>query len=301
MSQLRSSVLPFVTALTIAASQLVATGVAHADEVVQPGAGAPAVAVRSSARPFGMMDLEPTSSLGVSASLGGSKMGDFRGNGSLIVGELTLDGELAIGGHIKLFASQPISYVSEGGGPEPYGRGNFTGGAMVLGGAGPLSAATGVSISLGGSEFGQGGMYLRHDVLKYESDETILRGFADLHARLGGGFVALQLDYAVWEYRGGETGWGTHDLATVTLGGAMPVTSDAWAVADVALIHYFSQGSGGSDLDILIANAGLRWRAAPDSRATWGARTSVQAGDGFVTVAFGAELRADFLALGAAR
>jgi hypothetical protein len=285
----------------IGASLLLTPLLARADQLVRPEAEAAAPsAYRNNARPFGMADLEASSSLGLGATAGWSSDDLFYGETELI-GELAVDGELALGRHLKLFASAPRSFFrndqeSQGGG------GNLTLGSMVLGGTSQVTAALGATYSFGGSDAGHNGLYLRYDQLGYVNEDRVLHAFGDLRATFGKRFLQLQLDMTRWKQTSTESGWGWHEFGTLTMGGGAQLPSGTWLLADLGLVRYFSDHHyGQSDETFVVANAGLRWRVAPDSRASWGVRTSLLHVHDLTTLGVGFELRADFLALGVSR
>jgi len=121
----------------------------------------------------------------------------------------------------------------------------------------------------------------------------VIRLFLDSRVRAGAGFGQLQLAYSGWTYDGGETDGGGHSIGSASVGGGIPLGGQVWVVGDAGVLQYLARGAAEPDSTMLLANLGVRTRADFAPRGSLGARASVHSGDGYTTVGFSLELRAD--------
>jgi hypothetical protein len=122
----------------------------------------------------------------------------------------------------------------------------------------------------------------------------VFRLVAGVGGPVGAGHLQAQLDFAGWSEHGGEQGFGGHSIGSAIVGGGFHVGAGLQIVADVGALRYFDRGDGNSDTSLVVANVGVRGPVTFDPRGSGALRASLQAGDGYVTIAVGLELRADF-------
>jgi hypothetical protein len=274
--------------VAVLAASIAAAPSAHADELTLAAPAAPGY--RANVRPFGLPDLEATSSLGVGVA-GGSTIAYGEVGG--LSAEVALDGELGIGRHVKLFASLPLGYAQA----DEYddtGIGGVSAGGLAYGGVGRLTFALGGNVSLDG---GHPIVLLRHDHVPFGDDQLIPRFFADARLGVGAGYLQLELDHSAWHNGGSETGWGDHSMSEAILGGGAPLSRFAWLTGDVALALYDGAQSNQKRVS---ADLGVRWQSTPGARTSYGTLLTYTHVESVTFVGVALELRADFFALGTA-
>jgi hypothetical protein len=271
-----------------------APGVAFADEPAPaPTAGpiampvAPAV---TAVRPLTMHDVTPTTSIGVRTSASvvtGDESEEF------FVGELVLDGEVALGPNAKLFGNVPfvMGRAFEGdneGAPE--GIGNLTLGALYTNRSGNLTGAIGGAISFAGSDEGFVGLNARVDIPSYWTVGNVYQGFVSMRSDTDRGFFEGQASYYYasgfdFEFTDEHISFGQ-----VQLGAGAPISPQVAFIGEIGITRAFEEGA---EL-IFTADAGLRGKLG-DKGQSWMAKAGLLHID--EVNAFGAslELRSDVL------
>jgi hypothetical protein len=301
----RRSLLPvpdrFLAALSLALGLgVLAPSLAHADEAAAPAAsvdGSVAAPVAASeGRPLTMRDLSATSSIGIGAQGGMTKFDFFDETSTFYSGILKLDGALAIGDHLKLFASFPLTAL-EGEREDDgiAGHGNLTLGAQIQGGTDDMRAGGGISGSRGADEDSQLAILFDYDMPSYAQPGTVIQAFGTTQLGKPDRYFQLELDYTTVEQDSDDNGGEAPEIGTLKIGGGLRTSGGPMVLAELGMMDDLNSDS--SDY-LYLADLGVRGRVSDDSRATWGAKASLIHADGLTSFGVGFELRTDLPALG---
>jgi hypothetical protein len=273
---------------------LLAPSLAHADD----GDGDENVTVPVAAsedRPLHMRDLGTSSSLGFEADGGMVQLSTSDGMVNAYEGVLALDGELAVGEHLKLFTFFPVSGVR--GKDADHGRaghGNLTLGGQLQGSVHNIQLGVGGSFSDWGQADGAFGGYLRDDFSSFASTGPVFHTFASVKRADPHGYLQAELGYT------DVTSGSSVDMAgnppdtkigSVTLGGGTRVNGWPMLLVEVTAMHHFERDN--PHTNAMVGDIGLRGRFSDDSRSTWSTKLSFMRADGVATYGLGFELRTD--------
>ena len=260
-----------------------APGVAFADEP----AAAPAA---TAARPLTMRDVTPTTSIGVRTNASVITGEEFD---NLFIGELVLDGEVALGPNAKLFGNVPLVMGRAVDGDNegaPEGVGNVTLGALYTNRSGNLTGAVGGAISFAGSDEGLIGLNARFDLASYWTIGNVYQGFVSLRSDNERGFVELQATYSYADFADFNEGSGHIDVGQLQLGAGAPISPDLAFIGEIGVMRELEDGAE----VIFTADVGLRGKLGAQGQS-WMAKAGLLHID--EVNAFGAslELRSDVL------
>ncbi len=288
-----SSAIPAAIALALAS---LVPSLAHADDEgtaanVDESVDAPVKANES--RPLTMRDLGATSSIGVQAGGSMTQQDLLSGKETLYTGALTLDGELALGDHVKLYASFPLTAAKDSESDSGIaGRGNVTLGAQLQGGSGQARAAIGGSVSRGADSDGSIGIVMHMDIPTYYSVGTALHGFASLRGGDDDRFVQAEIGLTHLSpdhQTSNDLSRDPPEVGSATVGAGMRLTGGPMLLGEVGIMHQFNRDVS----NVVVADIGLRGRFMPDSKATWATKASLMHVDDLTSIGIGLELRTD--------
>jgi hypothetical protein len=265
---------------------------AHADDGSFGPPPAPPPRPVNEQRPLSMRDLGAVSSIGVAGEAGLSQV-DSLGGGSTTVdmGLLTLDGELALGRHVKVFASFPMT-AGKGDSTEQdfTGHGNLTLGVQAQTGSDAFRAGVGATYSRWGEDSSAFASVLRFDAPAYVNLGKVLQGFAGVAAARPDAFVQGQLRFTTVVLDDDfEKELDDPRVGELTIGGGKRLSGGPTVLGELGLMRNLS---GATQYEYL-AGLGLRGRMADDSGGTWGLKASFMHAEHVTSFGLGFELRAD--------